>query len=120
MSQSLESVPMFHRTLVATLGSARASHVWAAFDYQLLPYSLHFLVECSPAGGEIDEGVPDTLKWKHATAGDTELEADLAAVSETVESVDGTWYPSNENGKGEDEASAQVSHLHGIQMLELE
>lgn len=80
----------------------------------------NFLAENLPAGGKINDCVPDSLKRKNTTTGNAQAKADPVIMSKAVEPVDGAGNPCNEYGETKDEAGAQVCHLHGIQSLELQ
>lgn len=81
---------------------------------------LHLFADGTLTRCEKDDGVPDSLKWQHATTSNTQRKADPTVVCQAVKSVDRAWYPSNEDGKSEDETCPKIGHLDRIKPLEFE
>ncbi len=84
------------------------------------PGRLHLLHQRLLTCREEDDGIPDALKWEHASAGQAELEADISIVRQAEEPIDGARNPGNEDGKGKDEAGPQVGYLDRIEALQFQ
>ena len=120
-SQSLKYVASaFHARLEPTFDTQSCAPGGVRAPKHFCSESAKLVSDNPPAGGKVYESVPDALKRQHATTGDAKLEAYTAPMCEAIKTIDGARDPGDQDGKGEDEACPEISHLNGIKASQLE